>query len=225
MIDILFENFTNVSFDLQNLILNVFVAFFMGIFLTAIYRVTYKGTFASNDFAISLGMIVIITSFIMSVISSNVALSLGLVGALSIIRFRNAIKNVKDATFIFWAVAIGLTCGVGEYVFSLVSSVVILLFLLLTQGLSTSSMVLVIIKADPSAIEPVTHYVNSVVGKHSKLKMKNVSKVVCELIYEVKYEYLLKEEKQHKFDLTTSLLDIDGVLDVNQVGKDADASL
>lgn len=225
MIDVLFENFTSISFDLQNLILNVFVAFFMGIFLTVSYRLTYKGTFPSNDFAISLGMIVIITSFIMSVISSNVALSLGLVGALSIIRFRNAIKNVKDATFIFWAVAIGLTCGVGEYVFSLVSSGVILLFLVLTQGFSTSSMVLLIVKTDPKAIEPATHYIDSVIGKHSKLKMKNINKYVCELIYEVKYEQLLKEEKSKKFDLATTLLDIDGVLDVNQVGKDADASL
>jgi len=225
MFDILIDNLTNISFDLQSLILNVFVAFFMGAFLTISYRLTYKGAAPSSDFGISLGMIVIITALIMSVISSNVALSLGLVGALSVIRFRSAVKNIKDATFIFWAVALGLTCGVSEYIYALISSVVILLFLILSQGFNTSSIILLIVKTDRKAIEPSMHFIDSALGDNAKLKMKNVNKELCEMIYEVKYEQLLQIEKRKKFDLAASLLDIEGVLDVNQVGKDVDASL
>jgi hypothetical protein len=86
-------------------------------------------------------------------------------------------------------------------------------------------MVLVIVKSRLEGVEPAMHFIDSTIGKHSRLKMKSVGKDVSELIYEVKYEQLLKTEKSNKFDLARSLLDIDGVIDVNQVGKDVNASL
>lgn len=86
-----------------------------------IYKISYVGTAYSRKFNISIGTITIITAMIMSIISNNIALSLGMVGALSIIRFRTAVKDVRDATYIFWAITqIGIGCGVLKILGSLI---------------------------------------------------------------------------------------------------------
>ncbi len=92
-----------------------------------------QGLHTAGKFNISIGSITIITAMIMSIISNNIALSLGMVGALSIIRFRTAVKDVRDATYIFWAIAAGIGCGVSQYALIVIGSAFLLLFLLL-QG-------------------------------------------------------------------------------------------
>ena len=89
--------------NLQYILLNNAVALAAAFFLMFVYWITYSGAAYSRKFNVSLGGIVIVTTTIMCVISNNVALSLGMVGALSIIRFRTAVKDVRDALFIFWA--------------------------------------------------------------------------------------------------------------------------
>ena len=97
------------------LLLNSVAALLVSCIIFLSYRLTYSGTAFSKKFMVSLGMMTLVTTIIMNVISNNVALSLGMVGALSIIRFRTAVKDVRDATYIFWCIAVGICCGVGDY--------------------------------------------------------------------------------------------------------------
>lgn len=133
MREFIVENLTNtealsVTVILMNNIIALIVSFIM-----FIYKISYVGTAYSRKFNISIGTITIITAMIMSIISNNIALSLGMVGALSIIRFRTAVKDVRDATYIFWAIAAGIGCGVSQYALIVIGSAFYFFFLLL-QG-------------------------------------------------------------------------------------------
>ena len=97
--------------NLLQIVLNNVVAMAGAFFLMFVYKITYSGAAYSRKFNVSLGMIVIVTTTIMCVIGNNVALSLGMVGALSIIRFRTAVKDARDAVINFWAQALGIGCG------------------------------------------------------------------------------------------------------------------
>ena len=91
----------------------VALAFVLSLFIVFIYRVTYTGVSFSRNFAGCMVMIAMVTAVVIQVITSNVVLSLGMVGALSIVRFRTAVKEPTDTAFLFWAIATGIICGAG----------------------------------------------------------------------------------------------------------------
>ncbi|MBN2544704.1 MAG: DUF4956 domain-containing protein [Spirochaetes bacterium] len=104
---------------------NLFVVLVCISFVYFIYKKTYSSILYSKNFNITLVMTSLVTSLAVMVISSNLALSLGMVGALSIIRFRSAIKDPKDVGFLFWSVALGIVCGIGAYPLAFISTLVI----------------------------------------------------------------------------------------------------
>ena len=101
------------------------VSLAIGLLVYVVYRITFDGVLYSRRFALSLVILSLITSFVIVIITSSLILSLGLVGALSIVRFRTAVKEPKDIIFMFWAIATGIGCGAGFYVISIVSAVFI----------------------------------------------------------------------------------------------------
>ena len=108
------------SITIGAIVLNLLASFLLGAFIYWIYRKTYSGVMYNRNFAFSIIMTALITTGIMMTITGNLALSLGMVGALSIIRFRTAIKDPKDVTFLFWAVSIGIMNGVSYFQLSIV---------------------------------------------------------------------------------------------------------
>ena len=106
---------TNTSVSVPQMCVSLLMALVLGIFIYIIYRATYRGTLYSKNFNLTLILIVLITTVVMMIIGTNLALSLGMVGSLSIIRFRTAIKEPRDIAFLFWAVSIGLACGSEFY--------------------------------------------------------------------------------------------------------------
>lgn len=113
MREFIVENLTNTeALSVTVILMNNVIALIVAFFIMFTYKISYAGPAYSRKFNISIGSITIITAMIMSIISNNIALSLGMVGALSIIRFRTAVKDVRDATYIFWAIAAGIGCGV-----------------------------------------------------------------------------------------------------------------
>ena len=98
--------------------MSMLAAFLCGMIIYMVYRYFYKGVIYNNNFNILLVLTSMITCFMVMVISSNVVLSLGMVGALSIVRFRTAVKDPLDVGFLFWTVAVGITCGAGLYYFA-----------------------------------------------------------------------------------------------------------
>lgn len=121
----------NGSISVSNILLSLLTAFVISIYIIYIYKKTYSGVVFSKTFALCLILLCLVTSLIIRTISSNLALSLGMVGALSIVRFRTAVKEPTDTGFMFWAIASGIMAGTGYYLVAFVGSLALgLLFLL-----------------------------------------------------------------------------------------------
>lgn len=120
-----FSDIFTFSISLRDVIGNLLVALLCGIIISLVYRHTYKGLNYSASFAVSLIMLTMITSIVIMVIGNNLARAFGMVGAMSIIRFRTAVKDATDIMFIFFALTIGLACGVKMYAVALVGTIFI----------------------------------------------------------------------------------------------------
>ena len=114
---------------IQTVFLILVIAFIVAMIIYLTYKNTYTGVMYNPRFNVSLVMITMVTTIVMVVIGSNISVSLGMVGALSIIRFRTAVKDPRDTAFIFWGVVSGLACGTQNYTIVLAGSVVICLVL------------------------------------------------------------------------------------------------
>ena len=122
------ENVTSVS--LLDMILALALAFGMGVFIFLVYKKTYTGVQYSSSFGVTLIALTMITTLVILAVTSNVVLSLGMVGALSIVRFRTAIKEPLDIAFLFWSIAVGIVLAAGLIPLAVIGSVVIGIILL-----------------------------------------------------------------------------------------------
>ena len=128
--DMFQQEFSAIS--LTDAILSIGLSFVLGLFVVLVYKVTYGGISYSKSFAATLIMLSMVTALVILVIASNVVLSLGMVGALSIVRFRTAIKEPSDTAFAFWAIATGIVCGAGYVIIATLMTLLLgLLFVLL----------------------------------------------------------------------------------------------
>ena len=123
------ENFTSVS--VTDMILALALAFGIGMFIFLIYKKTFTGVMYSSSFAVTLVALTMITTLVILAVTSNVVLSLGMVGALSIVRFRTPIKEPLDIAFLFWSIAVGIVLAAGMILLAVVGSVVIGIVLLI----------------------------------------------------------------------------------------------
>lgn len=220
MREFIVENLTNTeALSVSVILINNVVAMVMAFFIMFTYKISYSGNAYSRKFNISVGSLTIITAMIMSVISNNVALSLGMVGALSIIRFRTAVKNVRDATYIFWAIAAGIGCGVSQYALIAIGSAFLLIFLMLTKKGFLSNRQLMVVQANIGALHKVEAAVENFFGGKVRLCMRNVTEESCELVYSVEEGLLGKAAKENQMDISEKLIKIDGVRRVNLVDQ------
>lgn len=223
MREFIVENLTSAeTISTAVIVLNNIVALAVAFFVMFTYKLTYSGTAYSQKFNVSLGAITIITTMIMSVISNNIALSLGMVGALSIIRFRTAVKDVRDAAFIFWSIAVGIGCGVSQYALIGIGSIFLLLFFLLTRQVVASNRQLLVIQGNLEA----QNQIEAVVSQHFQGKahqiIKNVSADTCELVYTLKEGQLSKANEKNMIDISQRLMKVEGVERVNVVEQQDD---
>ncbi len=111
--------------SVEHLLLCVGLCFALSLYIILVYRLVYSGVLYSKRFALSLMVLSLVTSVVILAISSNVVLSLGMVGALSIVRFRTAVKDFMDTVFMFWAIVNGIICGAGFVLISIIASLAI----------------------------------------------------------------------------------------------------
>lgn len=121
------------ALTVDRVLVALIIAFMINLFIFYIYRKTFKGVIYTREFNVGLVLTGLVVTLVVLPISSNIALSLGMVGALSIIRFRTAIKDPKDIVFTFWSIAVGIICGAGLYMVAIVGVPVIALFLLVLE--------------------------------------------------------------------------------------------
>ena len=150
-----------------------------------IYRFFYRGACYSENFAVLLVLVTLITAMIILTISSSVGLALGTIGALSIIRFRSAIKDPLDVGFLFWAVVAGLTTGAGMVPFAVIGSVFIaVVYILLTFLRTSRGTYLLVIRYTDEASDEVMRIVTSLKGR---LKNKFLYKEETELTVQIRF--------------------------------------
>ncbi len=113
------------AISVDHLLLCIGLSFVLSLYIILIYRLVYTGVLYSKRFALSLVVLSLVTAVVILAISSNVVLSLGMVGALSIVRFRTAVKDVMDTIFMFWAIVNGIICGAGFVLISIIASLAI----------------------------------------------------------------------------------------------------
>lgn len=225
MNDFLLSSVTNLAdLSLKTILLNNAVTVVITAFIMITYRITYTGAAYSKKFNVSLGMMTIITTFIMSVISNNIALSLGMVGALSIVRFRTAVKDVRDTTYIFWGIAVGISCGVSQYMLAAITSVVVFGFLLIMGQSKPEGKITLIVSCMPDAQNRVNNAVDKYFEGMAAEKMKSADKESCEIIYEIKRRAYDKVRAVNQADIVERLLKVEGVLNVNQTQQAEDVS-
>ena len=149
-----------------------------------VYKIFYRGAVYSESFAILIVMTTIVTSFVVITIGSNLVLSLGMVGALSIVRFRSAVKDPLDVGFLFWGIASGITSGAGLYPFSLIATAVIsIIYILFTVVGKGKRTYVLVVRYDDSAKEAVDKELD---GVKAKLRGKAKYKGSTELTADVK---------------------------------------
>ena len=162
------------------------------------YWYTHEGTIYSKKFNLSLVVLTILTATVMTVIGNNVALSLGMVGALSIVRFRTAIKDSRDAMYIFWAIVIGICCGVGDYLVATIGSYIIFIVLMLFGKVKNENRILIVISANLSLEREIEGIIFKSFNGKAIQRVKNTTKDNVEEIFEIsrkEYEKTLLDEE------------------------------
>lgn len=197
----------------------VAIAFGMAIFIS--YRITHTGSVYSSKFNITLVTLTVLTTMVMTVIGNNVALSLGMVGALSIVRFRTSIKDSRDTAYIFWTIIIGICCGVGDYVVAAVGSVAVFLVLLLLGRVKNEYRTLIVIRGNRSKSADVRRLVFESFKKTPTLRAENTTSEKFEFIYEVDRRTMDAYEKAERAEAIkegrTPKLLIDRLYDVGEL--------
>ena len=224
MKDKLFNLFqTTGELSLESIIFNILVAAVLSIFIFVSYMITHRGTIYSKKFNVSLVVMTVLTGTVMTVIGNNIALSLGLVGALSIVRFRTAIKDSRDTVYIFWTVIAGICCGVGDYLVAAVGSVVTFLILLIFGLIKNDNRMLVVIRASRSRQSNIQAHMFSVFKRKAILRVRNTDEDTVEFIYEITANQLRRVEEQSG-SLTDAIYSIGGVEYVNVVMQNDEVS-
>ena len=208
----------------EDIIIRIVVATALGGAIFLSYWITHSGTIYSRKFNITLLTLTILTATVMTVIGNNIALSLGMVGALSIIRFRTSIKDSRDTIYIFWTIIVGICCGVGDYVVAGVGSSVVFLVLLLFGRVRSENRMLLIIRAQRDREEEIRKILFSYFKKPPVIKAQNTTETTVEFIYEVNHKMLAAAQRNQavaadgsKPSLNDQLYALGGVHYVNLV--------
>ncbi|WP_075980507.1 DUF4956 domain-containing protein [Bacillus massilinigeriensis] len=180
------------NFSIVDSLIGLLVAFIVGLFIYFVYKKTFSGVMYSHTFNISLIIMSMATALIIIGISSNVLLSLGMVGALSIVRFRTPIKDPMDIVYIFWAIVSGILCGAGFIPLVIIGSLLIgLVLIIFINKITVENPYLLVIRYQETSIEnSLEHIINEHAKKHS-IKSKSVMPGDD---FEVTYEIRVKEK-------------------------------
>lgn len=208
---------TNVtSVSLLDMVLALVLAFGVGLFVFFIYKKTYSGVMYSSSFGVTLIALTMITTLVILAVTSNVVLSLGMVGALSIVRFRTAIKEPMDIAFLFWSIAIGIVLGAGLIPLAVFGSVVIgIILLVFANHKDSSNPYIVVLSCEGNESEKAAAAYLAQQTNKCIVKSKTARKGSVELNMEVR----LKDDNT---DFINKLADLPGVQNAVLVSYNGD---
>ncbi len=174
--------------SILTVIVSMLFALGAGYVITVVYRRNYRGVMYSGNFALSLLMMTVITTPVVLCIRNSIALSMGMVGALSIVRFRTAVKDPLDTAYMFWALTTGILLGAGQFLLTVLALVMIAGILTLLVNFQTRGLnsYLLVVHAGEEAERTVSQIVGTI--RVQKLKSKTVSSAGVEMTYEVRVD-------------------------------------
>lgn len=207
----------------EQIVTRIAVAALLGIVIFVSYYISHRGTIYSRKFNVSLVILAVLTGTVMVVIGNNIALSLGMVGALSIVRFRTAIKDSRDTLYLFWSIIVGICCGVGSFFVVAAGSCAVFLVLLFFGAVKNDSRILLIIRGDRAAENKVEALIFQTFERKARMRVKNTTPESVELIYEIS-EKLLEKAKKKRPNLSDDLYAIENIEYVNFVVQNDEIS-
>lgn len=200
----------------QEIVMNILFSCFLGVVIYLSYYLTHRGTIYSKKFNVSLVVLAILTGTVMTVIGNNLALSLGMVGALSIVRFRTAIKDARDTMYIFWAIIVGICCGVGDFLVSSIGSAIVFLVLYIFHTVKNDKRMLLIIRAKRELQEPIQAAVFNMFQRKAVMRVRNTTRERVEMIYEISSD-LLQHAERGKHSVCDKIYELGDIEYVNIV--------
>lgn len=199
------------EFSPVDTLIGMLFALVMGLFIFMVYKKTFNGVMYSTGFAMTLVGLSLVTTLVIMAVTSNVVLSLGMVGALSIVRFRAAIKEPMEIVYLFWAIAVGIVIGAGMIPLAVIGSVIIgsILILFANRKIHDNPYILILNCSDHQSEKTALHVTETSVERFV-VKSKTVTAAGIELTAEIRM-------KDAETEFVNRLHDIGGVNDVTLV--------
>lgn len=204
------------NFTPLNVAIALVAALLAGVIIAAVYKKTYRGVLFSPSFTLTLILLCLVTTPVVMCIGSNVALSMGMVGALSIVRFRTAVKDPLDTAYMFWALTMGILIGANAYVIAIVAVLGISIIMLAISylRLKTPNGYLLVVHFDEYAQADIENELKRSV-RFYRMRSKTVTRAGAEMTVEIRLD--------HRANLVSQMLDINGVHDATLVACQTEA--
>lgn len=207
----------------ETILMHLLMSAVLGLVIFLSYLYTHAGTVYSRKFNVSLVMLTVLTTTVMTVIGNNLALSLGMVGALSIVRFRTAIKDSRDTAYIFWTIIVGICCGAGDYLVAALGSALVFVLLLILGRVRNDDRMLLIIRGSRAVESEIISVVYLYYKGQANLKVKNTTPDTVEFIFEFTRK-VMRHAEQREESITDSLYRIGHVEYANLVSQSDEVS-
>jgi len=209
------EKFQGGDLTTTSIAITLGMAILLGLFIYLIYRINARSGFYNRGFNKSLATLPVITAAIMLAMGSNLTLSLGMVGALSIVRFRNAVKDPADLTYLFWSISVGIVVGAGLFELALLVSLAVAVLVSVLDLLPAfRAPCLLVVSGEDAAIEGALIAVASANAKFVKIRSRNVSKKGV--------EWILEMQSRSEAELVKEVSAVAGVNSVHLMTHDGD---
>lgn len=211
------EGYASSDITIVSVVMAMITTAIIGIYIFYLYRVVTRKTFYSKNFNVSLVGVALITAAIIVTIQSSIVVSLGMVGALSIVRFRTAIKDPMDLMFLFWSISAGIICGAGFAEFAIILSLFLTIVILLLNYVPVANApMILIVNANSTSIENDIITEVKKFDKHFNVKSRNMTSSTFDLTVEIRTD--------KGADLIKEINSINGIVSVALLSHDGEAT-
>lgn len=211
------SSYTSENISVMHIAAVLLITAAIAVYIFMVYRLITKKTFYSKNFNISLAALAVITAAIILAVQSSIVISLGMVGALSIVRFRTAVKEPLDLCFMFWAIAVGICCGAHMTEVAVVLSLVLTILVMILDRLPVGRAPMILVanlnesKKEPLLMQKVGEYC-----KYYKVKSRNIAAGKCNLVIEVR--------SSKEYEMMQELENLEGAESVSLVSHDGEVT-
>lgn len=209
------EGFSYADISTTKIMVTLLITFAIGVYIFLVYKLVTKSAFYFKNFNISMAVISVVTAGIILAMQSSIVISLGMVGALSIVRFRTAIKDPMDLLFLFWSIGTGIICGAGLYKIAIILAILVTIGILILDMIPLkTSAYLLIVNGDGGCGEGK---ISDIAAKYGKLRLrsKNVNKNGIDMIFEIRF-------KGNDNGIIEELMKVEGIQNVSLLVHDGE---